>query len=578
MYRAHLALQAMALRAGNATEAAACGASAARIRAASQQLWVVEAGLPASHREEGGHRRLRPDPWLYSIFLPIEAGLWDAATAAQALFFSEYGLERDGVLCDAGGNSSTCGEVVWTSNWVPSQWSVRQLWSGDNYGLALAYFLAGLPDEGFTVLSGTLRRDMLQSVVPGQSGGTNGGTDFNDCVHPLTRALIEGLWGWRPDLPAGTVEVAPQLPSDWRAASFSGAFFSLQFSSDLASTTSLSVQLAQPVPVLLLRLPLRAGALGAVRVTGVPPDATVSNSTLAGVGQSEVLVRIEAAPGGALIGAAAASLTFAGALPCAPSVHAAGAAGATLTLAAPPGLALVGFEDPQGVFGGSAGLAGGQLSGTVARGLSGGSHMVIGHAATAAGGLPQTILFKLSVSSAAPPRAAAPPPPHESAGASWTYVPLGGAANADQRDIFKEGKYTSPRPETCAVRLGSDGWSAWTFPYWDGPWAPQADFANVPALTVAPGVIQTPQGAQFALASLVPAGAPNIAFVSLWDAYPNTTRVPVQGGAGATGVWVLLAGSTNPMQTRLANGALRLVLSDGSVDTLELTPPSTTGR
>ena len=77
--------------------------------------------------------------------------------------------------------SAACGEVVWTSNWVPSQWSVRQLWAGDVLGLALAYYLAGLPDDGFNVLRGTLEWVMLQSVVPGQIGGTNGGT-VSRCV------------------------------------------------------------------------------------------------------------------------------------------------------------------------------------------------------------------------------------------------------------------------------------------------------------------------------------------------------------------------------------------------------------
>jgi hypothetical protein len=134
MYRAHLALRDMALRAGNATEAAEHAAVAARIQAAAAQLWVAAAGLPASHREEGGHRRLRPDPWLYSVFLPIEAALWDPETAAQALHFTEWGLERDPIFCvaDPGVSNATCGEVVWTSNWIPVRSSAlppRAFWA-----------------------------------------------------------------------------------------------------------------------------------------------------------------------------------------------------------------------------------------------------------------------------------------------------------------------------------------------------------------------------------------------------------------------------------------------------------------
>ena len=75
---------------------------------------------------------------------------------------------------------------------------------------------------------------------------------------------MEGLFGYRPDYAAGVVEVAPQFPSPWRDAAFASSAASLQFHTDLASTLTLGVQLAQPAPALLVRLPLRAGALGAV--------------------------------------------------------------------------------------------------------------------------------------------------------------------------------------------------------------------------------------------------------------------------------------------------------------------------
>ena len=575
MYRVLLALRDMAQRAGNASEAAAFDAQAATVRANAAQLWVAPLGLPAASREEGGHRRLRPDPWLYSVFVPVEARLWDRETAAQALHFSEFGLERDAIFCESDpANASTCGEVVWTSNWVPSMWSVRQLWSGDNSGLALAYFLEGMPDAGYDVLRGNMRRDMLQSSVPGASGGANGGTDFNDAVHPMSRALIEGLFGFRPDL--GTVVVAPQFPSAWPRASLATADVQLHFSTDFAGSLLLTVQLARPTSVLELRVPLRAGALLSFSLGGIPQYAAVANRSLPGWGQTDLVVTITAPSADALVEGAALQVTFAGALPYVPSVYANATEGAPIALEAPAGLALVNFSDPQGVLSGAA-LSGARLTGAIAAGVSG-HHLVFGYAAAAAGGLPQALMFKLNVAPAAPARAAVPPRAEAEASA-FAFVALGAAANADLRDIFKEGTYTSPRPETCAVRLGSDGWSGWTFPYWNGPWAPQADWANVPNLTVAPGpVIQTPQGARFQLSPNASDSAPrsrSIAFASLWDAFPAAVSVPVgaAAAAGGKGVWALVAGSTHPMQTRIANAELRLRYADGSADVLELVPP-----
>ena len=65
--------------------------------------------------------------------------------------------------------------------------------------------------------------------------------------------------------------------------------------------------------------------------------------------------------------------------------------------------------------------------------------------------------------------------------------------------------------------------------------------------------------------------AKNIALTSQWDNYPDSVVVPLYGHAKHA--YYLLAGSTNPMQTRLVNGALQVHYKDGSIDTLALVNP-----
>jgi hypothetical protein len=77
--------------------------------------FLFPSGATSSFCASSGHRRLRPDPWLYSIFLPIEAGLLTQEQALQALHYTEWGLQRDRVLCADG---SDCGDRVWTSKYV----------------------------------------------------------------------------------------------------------------------------------------------------------------------------------------------------------------------------------------------------------------------------------------------------------------------------------------------------------------------------------------------------------------------------------------------------------------------------
>jgi hypothetical protein len=79
----------------------------------------------------------------------------------------------------------------------------------------------------------------------------------------------------------------------------------------------------------------------------------------------------------------------------------------------------------------------------------------------------------------------------------------------------------------------------------------------------------------------LPAGAPlrtpgtaatkNILFVSQWDNYPHQAMLPLRGRASRA--TLLLAGSTNPMQSQLVNGEVLVTYTDGSTATLPLRNP-----
>jgi len=129
MLSAHEALLDMATHAGDDEAAERHHAIAQKIRSNffvdGVGLWLNASGHPAAWREEVGHKRLRPDPWSYSIFLPIDTKLLTGLEAAQALHYTEWGLQRLHMTCDDG---APCGQRHWTSNWVPSVWSAREFW------------------------------------------------------------------------------------------------------------------------------------------------------------------------------------------------------------------------------------------------------------------------------------------------------------------------------------------------------------------------------------------------------------------------------------------------------------------
>jgi len=84
------------------------------------------------------------------------------------------------------------------------------------------------------------------------------------------------------------------------------------------------------------------------------------------------------------------------------------------------------------------------------------------------------------------------------------------------------------------------------------------------------GRIRLPNGVPLTTPSA--ADARNVAFVSLWDNYPCELRVPLAGRARS--VFLLLAGSTNAMQSRFENGEVVVAYADGSTERLALENPT----
>ena len=68
-----------------------------------------------------------------------------------------------------------------------------------------------------------------------------------------------------------------------------------------------------------------------------------------------------------------------------------------------------------------------------------------------------------------------------------------------------------------------------------------------------------------------PANGQNIAYTSLWDNYPDSITIPLGGHAASA--YLLMAGSTNHMQSRIENALVVAAYADGTADTLRLVNP-----
>jgi hypothetical protein len=541
-YNGHRAAFRMAERAGDQKQMAFHQAAMDKIRKGFfDLLWNPVVGHPGAYREQGGHNRLHDDCWLYSIFCPIDAGLLSTEQAAQSLQYTETSLER--ITMPYG------GEQCWPSNWVPSIWSLREMWPGDNYQLALAYFQTGLADDGWKVLHGTFPLMMFFGPVPGDLGYPNGGTDFNDCASMFCRTVVEGLFGIRPDYPDGKVVIAPQFPTGWDHAAIKTPDVECRYSGHQLTTTY-GVNLTNPADI-EFQLPVSTTAISSLTLNNAPAKYELMPVL------GRTLVKVIAPK----TKSATIQITTADTLPSPPSIQITAQTGDTISLP-PGGGQAIDFHDPEGVFQ-HAGITKGEVTGTISNNV--GDHEVF--VLTAMGQTTRYRIFKVrtqdTVADIVAESQIVTEVPKDT---RFAPVDLSKQMNADVREIFQQ-KYLSPRPNTCSLRLATDGYSTWQMILDKKNKTPDIDFSNVQTMMDGKANLVTPKGVPFAWSG----GKKNIAFTSQWDNFPRQITVPVDQTGQA--IWLLVCGSTNPMECGIANAEIRMNYADGSIDPIELIPP-----
>ena len=143
--------------------------------------------------------------------------------------------------------------------------------------------------------------------------------------------------------------------------------------------------------------------------------------------------------------------------------------------------------------------------------------------------------------------------------------------NAKVDDIFKN-EYLSPRPQTTTLQIPTQGIGDWCHPEQTADINDSIfrSFIVGDNLVVANIPFRTPKTGS------------NIIYTSLWDNYPDSIVVetppidspPKQGEAeGVSSAYLLMAGSTNHMQSRIDNGLVIATYADNTTDTLALRNP-----
>lgn len=149
--------------------------------------------------------------------------------------------------------------------------------------------------------------------------------------------------------------------------------------------------------------------------------------------------------------------------------------------------------------------------------------------------------------------------PDRSAGGKQDMIKMDYNACVDK--VFSQ-QYLAPRPPYTSLEIPVQGIGQWCLP------KRMVELNDSGYRSKISGnVFDTPLGIKFAS----PKTGNNVCYTSLFDNYPDSVVLPLKGRGKR--LWLLLAGTTNNMQSRIDNGLVTVTYQDGSADTLHLVNP-----
>ena len=164
------------------------------------------------------------------------------------------------------------------TGWMPYMWSINNVVMAEAAHTSLAYWQANRPDTAFPLFKGCLLDSMYLGLCPGNLGAMThfdmargeAQRDFGDAIGITSRALVEGLFGVRPDALAGELKICPGFPADWDYAGIRHPDFDFSFRRDgLTETFSIDPKFPKPM-ALRLQIPAWRDDVAGVTINGQP--------------------------------------------------------------------------------------------------------------------------------------------------------------------------------------------------------------------------------------------------------------------------------------------------------------------
>ena len=600
-------------------------AEAAKIKTAlNKKLWMPAEGTYAEFKDLLGNKILHKNPAVWTIYHSLDSEVPDAFQAYQSMKYVDDKIPHIPVRAKG---LEEGYYTISTSKWMPYDWSLNNVATAEVMHTALAYWQAGRSEKAYNLFKSELLSTMYLGGIPGNIGqisfydAVRGEVyrDFADPVAMTARSLVEGLFGVKPNALKGELIIQPGFPAAWQSASINTPDIAFDFKRNGKEEVYTIVPTFPKAMRLKLLLQANGTAVKSITVNGKKVGWKNVDEAI-GTPMIEVNVDVQKKH--------VVKVVWEGKQiqPLFPKLFLNGKEfREKFTLNS-----ILAVFDPQNVLENER-VQNSILVGKVNAGL--GSHtffvqikdgafkwwhpfnfevlplvevfpvkgkngiytVVENYSVEKSGTL--TIVgskkFTYAVKKGSNHNSVVSIPDKDimpgtttvsttiygvdilTKITNWNLIKKGLPLfpidltlffNDKVTNIFKN-QYLSPRPTGPTLQLPTQGIGDWTHPLKTA----EINDNGLRKLAGERNEITLPQGIVFKTPS--DTTTPNIVFTSQWDNYPKEVAIPLTGKASH--IYLMMAGSTNPMQSRIVNGAVIVSYTDGTGDTLLLKNPET---
>ncbi|WP_343538090.1 DUF4450 domain-containing protein [Sphingobacterium thalpophilum] len=583
-------------------------------KALKNRLWLKGKGYFAEFQDALGHQLVHERPGLWTIYHVADADVLDDFENYQNLQYVANSLPRIPVAVK--GQEQAGLYTLPTTTWQPYTWSVNNVALAENLQTALAYWQAGRPDEAYQLWKSNLTESMYHGISPGNFQQLSHYDafrgelyrDFADPIGVASRTLVEGLFGVHPRLLDNKLLIKPGFPTTWEFAEIELPEWSYSYKKTAHTTTfRIKTRYAQSLK-LILEIPVDFERVSSVKINGKDMKWSVKASSI-----NKPFLIIESDPGRDF----EVQITGAGKVKNMATGDLQQVFTDPWSIPLDKRTQVLDLRDPQGIIQKRSGqqlwfihkehqgtffikLQQGEMTWWQAVNIRLQSPLKsnllkkdtkyylsltnrseqIQHVAIDHDRFRRTLRLKPKEI-----RALQLPAEIFSKGTNSLYLVLGdyrekvdyidwkitdsghfeeqnltSKYNARLNDIFQQ-KYLSPRPEGPTLQLPWQGIGNWCYPLT----AASIDDSGIMARS------RQNKLSYLDIPFQIKHENRNVLFVSQWDNYPSRATIPLEGRARK--MYLLMAGSTNPMQSQLTNAKIKVNYTDGTTSILDLINP-----